>query len=46
MGNYNTKIDEKWQKKWETDEIYKFDPTKLEKKLYTLEMFSYPSGSQ
>ena len=46
MGNYSTKIDEKWQKIWEENETYKFDPTNLDKKLYTLEMFSYPSGAQ
>lgn len=46
MSNYSTKIDEKWQKIWEENETYKFDDTKLDKKLYTLEMFSYPSGAQ
>ena len=46
MGNYGTKIDKKWQDIWEKDQLYKFDNTKLDKKLYTLEMFSYPSGAQ
>ena len=46
MANYSTKIDEKWQNIWEKNELYKFDTKKLDKKLYTLEMFSYPSGSQ
>lgn len=46
MGNYGTAIDKKWQEKWEKEELYKFDPSKLDKKLYVLEMFSYPSGSQ
>lgn len=46
MGNYNIKIDEKWQKKWEETNIYKFDENSSKKKLYTLEMFSYPSGSK
>ena len=46
MGNYGTAIDKKWQDKWEKEELYKFDSSKLDKKLYTLEMFSYPSGSQ
>ena len=47
MGNYGTSIDKKWQDKWEKNEhLYKFDPTNLDKKLYVLEMFSYPSGSQ
>ncbi|WP_040210276.1 leucine--tRNA ligase [Clostridium polynesiense] len=46
MTNYSTAIDKKWQKKWEESELYKFNPDKMDKKLYVLEMFSYPSGSQ
>ncbi|WP_294379082.1 leucine--tRNA ligase [uncultured Clostridium sp.] len=46
MSKYSTKIDEKWQKIWEENETYKFDPEKPGKKLYALEMFSYPSGAQ
>lgn len=46
MAIYGTEIDKKWQYIWEKDELYKFDNTKLDKKLYTLEMFSYPSGAQ
>lgn len=46
MGNYSTAIDKKWQKKWEETQLYKFDPNKEGEKLYVLEMFSYPSGSQ
>ena len=46
MGNYGTAIDKKWQKKWEETELYKFDPNNEGEKLYVLEMFSYPSGSQ
>ena len=46
MGNYSTAIDKKWQEIWEKNDLYKFDTTKLDKKLYTLEMFSYPSGAQ
>ena len=46
MGNYGTAIDKKWQEKWENEQLYKFDPNNLDKKLYVLEMFSYPSGSQ
>lgn len=45
MANYGTNIDKKWQKKWEETNIYKFDEKNLDKKLYVLEMFSYPSGS-
>ena len=46
MGNYGTAVDKKWQEKWEKEELYKFNPENLDKKLYTLEMFSYPSSSQ
>lgn len=46
MANYGTEVDEKWQKKWEETNLYKFDKNNLEKKLYVLEMFSYPSGSK
>lgn len=46
MGNYGTVIDKKWQDKWEETKLYKFDPNKEGEKLYVLEMFSYPSGSQ
>lgn len=45
MANYGTSIDKKWQEKWEETELYKFDHKNLDKKLYVLEMFSYPSGS-
>ncbi|MFL0268514.1 leucine--tRNA ligase [Candidatus Clostridium radicumherbarum] len=45
MANYSTAIDKKWQKKWEETELYKFDYKNEKKKLYVLEMFSYPSGS-
>jgi leucyl-tRNA synthetase len=45
MAKYGTQIDKKWQQKWEETNLYKFDDTNLDKKLYVLEMFSYPSGS-
>ncbi|MCM8711080.1 leucine--tRNA ligase [Clostridium sp. SYSU_GA19001] len=45
MANYGTHIDKKWQQKWEETNLYKFDENNLDKKLYVLEMFSYPSGS-
>lgn len=45
MANYGTQIDRKWQKKWEKTELYKFNDKNLDKKLYVLEMFSYPSGA-
>lgn len=43
--SYSTVTDKKWQKKWEETQLYKFDKEKLDKKLYCLEMFSYPSGA-
>lgn len=42
---YSTNTDEKWQKKWEETGLYRFDSNRAEKKLYCLEMFSYPSGA-
>ncbi|MGL5352224.1 MAG: leucine--tRNA ligase [Clostridium sp.] len=46
MSNYGTAIDKKWQNKWDETELYKFNPENPGEKLYVLEMFSYPSGSQ
>ena len=46
MSNYGTAIDKKWQKFWEENQTYKFDSEKTDKKLYVLEMFSYPSGAK
>ena len=43
---YSKGIDKKWQKIWEESKLYKFDRSNLEKKLYCLEMFSYPSGAK
>ncbi|WP_350344771.1 leucine--tRNA ligase [Proteinivorax tanatarense] len=45
MSSYSTKIDEKWQKKWEETNLYEFNEDNVDNKLYCLEMFSYPSGS-
>lgn len=42
---YSTKTDAKWQEKWEKTGLYRFDQDKVDKKLYCLEMFSYPSGA-
>lgn len=42
---YSKETDEKWQKKWKEEELYKFEPSKIDKKFYTMEMFSYPSGA-
>lgn len=46
MTKYGTAIDKKWQDKWEKTNLYKFDEKRMDKKLYVLEMFSYPSGAQ
>lgn len=43
---YNVEVDRKWQKKWEETKLYKFNPERIDKKLYCLEMFSYPSGAK
>ncbi len=43
--SYSTQVDKKWQKRWEESSLYKFDRERLDKKLYCLEMFSYPSGA-
>ena len=41
-----TEVEKKWQKTWEDNKTYKTDLTNLEKALYTLVMFIYPSGSK
>lgn len=46
MGTYSTDIDRKWQKKWDETKLYSFDRSRVDKKLYCLEMFSYPSGAK
>ncbi|MEN8191318.1 MAG: leucine--tRNA ligase [Bacteroidota bacterium] len=40
------KSEKKWQNFWEENKIHKTDLTDLEKALYTLVMFIYPSGSK
>ncbi len=42
---YSKSIDEKWQQKWRDDNLYRFDETRMDKKIYCLEMFSYPSAA-
>ncbi len=42
---YNVEVDRKWQKKWEDTKLYSFNPNNVDKKLYCLEMFSYPSAA-
>lgn len=44
--SYSTQIDRKWQKKWEEWGMTRFDPKAPGKKLYCLEMFSYPSAAK
>ena len=45
MERYNFKlIEEKWQKFWEKNQIFKTEIVKNKKKFYCLEMFPYPSG--
>lgn len=39
-------IEKKWQDKWEKDKLYSFDKSRVDKKKYILEMFSYPSGAR
>ena len=43
---YSVEIDRKWQKIWEETKLYKFNPENVDKKLYCLEMFPYPSGAK
>ena len=42
---YSVDIDKKWQKKWDETQLYKFDENHPGKKIYCLEMFSYPSAA-
>ena len=45
MDRYNFNlIEEKWQKTWEENQVYKTQKYKSKKKFYVLEMFPYPSG--
>ena len=46
MGNYGTSVDKKWQEKWNATGLHNFDENAPGKKLYALEMFSYPSGAK
>ncbi len=39
-------VEKKWQQKWEETELYKFNRSRVDKKKYILEMFSYPSGAR
>lgn len=46
MSSHSTEIEAKWQEKWSSTQLYKFHPENVDKKLYCLEMFSYPSGAK
>jgi leucyl-tRNA synthetase len=39
-------IEQKWREIWEKEETYKTDLTDIEKKIYALVMFIYPSGAK
>lgn len=39
-------VEKKWNKLWEEQKVYSFDPNDVENKYYMLEMFSYPSGAK
>jgi leucyl-tRNA synthetase len=41
-----SEVEKKWQKSWEDNNTYKTDLSDLDKALYTLVMFIYPSGSK
>jgi len=38
-------IADKWQKKWEENEVFKVEDNSTKEKFYVLEMYPYPSGS-
>ena len=39
-------VEKKWNKLWEEQKVYSFNPNDVENKYYMLEMFSYPSGAK
>lgn len=40
------KVEKKWRERWEKDKLYSFDKSRIDKKYYVLEMFSYPSAAK
>lgn len=45
MDKYNhQQIEQKWQKKWDDEKLYKTGEDKTKPKFYILDMFPYPSG--
>ena len=46
MQKYNPqKIEKRWQKEWDKNEIYKAEDLSKKKKFYCLIEFPYPSGA-
>ena len=46
MDEFNfSKIEKKWQKRWEKEKTFEVKEDPKKKKFYSLEMFPYPSGS-
>ena len=39
-------VEQKWNKLWQEQKVYKFNEKDVDNKYYVLEMFSYPSGSK
>ena len=39
-------VEKKWHSKWEQTKLYSFNKSRVDKKKYILEMFSYPSGAR
>lgn len=38
-------IEEKWQKFWENEQVFKAEEDETKTKYYVLDMFPYPSGA-
>ncbi len=45
MGYEHLKIEQKWQKHWETHQTFKVEDTSEKPKYYVLDMFPYPSAN-
>lgn len=41
----HSKLEKKWQKHWEAENVYKAETSTKKKKYYVLDMFPYPSGA-
>lgn len=39
-------VEKKWREKWDKEKLYSFDKSRIDKKYYVLEMFSYPSAAK